>query len=235
MHSRSLSYSSDLPEPIRSRDTVAVPVKCTCGASPPDDARFCHKCGRPLYEIPSPEPAPPPEPDPVAQVLPSPAKTERDINFRNRAAVRAGLLAALICSLLIFFVPMPMYVSVVWAVLVLTGTGFASVWLYRRRTGEDLSVGKGARMGWMTGVFCFAFAAVMITFAILAISGDNEVSQTFREQIQAQGGSGIDPDEVLGMVLSPIGILFILLSFFFFFTVLPTVGGAMGAKVLEKE
>jgi len=210
-------------------------MNCTCGAKPPDDARFCHKCGRPLYEIPNLEPEPIPEPTPEPQVLPPPSAARRDINFRNRAAVRTGLLAALICSVLIFFIPMPMYVSVIWAVLVLTGSGFGAVWLYGRRTGEELSVGKGARMGWMTGVFCFVFAAVMITFAIVAISGDNEVSQAFREQIAAQGGPGVDTEEVLGMVLSPMGIFFILLSFFFFFTALPTVGGAMGAKVLEKE
>jgi hypothetical protein len=202
---------------------------------PPEDARFCHKCGRPLYEIPNLEPEPEPEPIAPPTVLPEPARLPKDINFRNRAAVRAGLMAALVCSLLIFFVPLPAFISIIWAVVVLTAAGFGAVWLYGRRTGEELSVKKGARMGWMTGVFCFLFAGVMIALAIFAISSNTEMSQAFRDQIAAQGGPGMDPEEVLEMVLSPIGILFIALSFFLFFTALPTVGGAMGAKVLEKE
>ncbi len=210
--------------------------KCTCGATPPEDAQFCHKCGRPLREIPNLEPESESQPEAELPLVALPESPPRppDINFRNRIAVRTGLMAALVCSLLIYL-PLPAYVSFVRFIVVLVAAGFGAVWLYGKRTGEELSVRKGARMGWMTGVFCFAPAAVITTVAILSISGDNEFSEAFRDQIAAQGAGGMDPEEALSIIVSPAGVVFMLVLLFLFFTALPTVGGAMGAKVLEKE
>ena len=208
-----------------------MPLRCTCGAQPPDDARFCHKCGRPLYEMDQgveeeTTAVVPPPPPPAGDALPV---SPREIGFRNRIAVRSGLFAAAVSSILTMVIPLG-------ALVVPVAAGFVSVWLYRRRTGEELSVGRGARMGWITGVFCFIFAAAMLTLSVATISGSAEARQAFREQAEAQSQwFGVDPDMMLKMFLSPAGIMAVLVLFFVLFTVLPMVGGAMGAKVLEKE
>ena len=40
--------------------------------------------------------------------------------------------------------------------------GFLAVFLYRRRTGQRLSVASGARLGWICGIFGFVIVAVML-------------------------------------------------------------------------
>src|SRR5579884_504964 len=77
--------------------TEIVPGYCTCGAKLPEDARFCHKCGKPqrdeplLAELAAP---PPPPPQPAAPPPPPP------ISFRNRAAVRSALLSGVLAVVL---------------------------------------------------------------------------------------------------------------------------------------
>ena len=63
-------------------------------------------------------------------------------------------------------IPFVNYGVLVW----LLGAGFVSVFFYKRRTGQRLSVRSGARMGWITGVMSFAILAVIMTFALLAIN-----------------------------------------------------------------
>lgn len=164
----------------------------------------------------------------------APPIEESAISLRNRAAVRAGLLAAVISSLLLL-VPMPLYVNIVWTLVVLVAGGFVAVWLYRRRTGQEVSGRNGAWLGWITGLFCFVFAAVLITMAILTIAGASEAADTFREQLEAQAAGGVDAQEAMDLLLSPAGVILILVFTFFVCTLLPTIGGVMGAKVLEKE
>lgn len=215
---------------------MGVPEFCTCGAHLPPAARFCHKCGKPQVELPVEE-------EPIPEIAPAvpvpPPSTAGEISFRNRVAVRVGLLAAAVTSLLIS-VPIPMYLNIVWVLVWLVGAGFLSVYLYRRRTGEELSVKKGARMGWITGVFCFVIATVFFTITLLVISNRGGLAQFYREQLSAQGtGAQVDLEQLLSVLESPAGvggiIFFSLLMMFVFFTLLPTLGGAMGAKVLERE
>jgi hypothetical protein len=167
----------------------------------------------------------------------SPPAGSGEISFRNRTAVRVGLLAAASASLLIS-VPIPMYLNILWMLVWLVASGFLAVYLYRRRTGEELSVRKGARMGWMTGIFCFVIATVFFTITVLAVSSKGGLAPFYREQLSAQAG-GAEVQQLLRVLESPTGlatvIFFSLLMLFFLFTLLPTLGGAMGAKVLQKE
>lgn len=217
------------------RETNHVPEFCTCGTQLPPDARFCHKCGKPQFDLPDAV-VEPPIMVPAA-VLPGPRQTA-EINFRNRTAVRVGLLAAAIASVCISL-PIPMRLNVVWMLGWLVGAGFLAVYLYGRRTGEVLSVQKGVRMGWITGVFCFVIATIFFTITIMAISNDGGLGDFYREQLTSQAGDEVNVQELLEVLESPSGlaaiILFSLLMLFLLFTLLPTLGGAMGAKVLQKE
>src|SRR5690349_13050214 len=107
-------------------------------------------CAKPQREedIPAPEPI---SFQPIAVPPPPPAVIP--VSFRNRIAVQIALMtasmAALLCWVFIFG-------FVIW----LPAAGFLAVYLYHRRTGQLLSTGGGARMGWLTGSFLFGITAL---------------------------------------------------------------------------
>jgi hypothetical protein len=208
-----------------------VPDFCTCGAQLPPDARFCHKCGKPQYDYPGlteETAAPAPPPLPVA-----PIQTPLEISFHNRLAVRIGFLAAL-TAVLLFMFPLPF--PLLRLLLAFLAAGFLAVFAYTRRTGQMLSIRSGARMGWITGIFSFTFVTILFTAAMVAISNEGGLMKFFRSQLPpndarteklAQALS--DPAGLAGMLVFSVIIMFIIL------TVLPVLGGALGAKVLAKE
>ena len=113
-----------------------MPEYCTCGAQLPPDARFCHKCGKPQREedlvveqqpiiVAPPPPSPPAEPPPIS--------------FRNATAVRVALASG-IPMFLVSAIAGPL------ALAVPVAGGFFAVYLYRRRTGERMTVLAGARL-----------------------------------------------------------------------------------------
>lgn len=208
-----------------------MPDFCTCGAQLPVDARFCHKCGKPQFDEPVVE----------AEVLPPPVSAPPppiEISFHNSAAVRAGFLAAILASLPIGL-PMPVALGLPWLLLWLFVSGFVGVWLYSRRTGQFPSVSGGARMGWITGVFCFAIATVFFTINVIAIANRTGLAAFYREQFGNRAAGDANIERLLDLLQSPAGLgIMLLISIvilFFLFTAIPTVGGAIGAKMLEKH
>jgi hypothetical protein len=225
-----------------SRDTGDVEGRCTCGAILPPDARFCHKCGKPQFEEPNLEEAVQDAPAPVVVPAAATQTGPADINFRNSVAVRACLMAAALVCLLIS-IPIPPPLNIIWQLVLALAGGFFSVFLYMRRTGEQLSVRRGAQLGWITGVFCFVFMILLITFALIAITSSPEVADAFRKSVGETGamfGSSDDAVRQIDSLLSSrsrlAGLVFFTLLFAFcVMTLVPAIGGALGAKVLEKE
>jgi len=221
------------------RYTVIVGEYCTCGVKLPPDARFCHKCGKPQYDEPLFHPSvqePEPEGAPAAAV-PAPVAGKGGINFHNSVAVRVGFMAAGIMTLLLAF-PIPSFLAAIWQLVLLPAGGFFSVYLYGRRTGEAISVRAGARMGWITGVFCFAIMTVFFTVSVIQIATHDGLPAFFREMVSQRGTPDLmnQFNEILNSPSGVAALLFgMLLVFFVMLTVLPVVGGALGAKVLAKE
>jgi hypothetical protein len=142
-----------------------VPLRCSCGAALPEDARFCHKCGAPQYEediarinavdeaveeTPAPAPVAPP-----AAVLPAPTR------FPNGQAVRVSIqvaaLSLLVAALLAVIAPplvVPLFVV----------AGFAAVRLYANRTREILKPIGAAVMGAMPWFWFFLLQAAGALF-----------------------------------------------------------------------
>jgi zinc-ribbon domain len=208
-----------------------VPEFCTCGAKLPEDARFCHKCGKPQREEPllveePPEPPPflpPPPLAPPPPVLPPP------IGFHNGPAVRVALL----CGVLAFLMSiisgqvLPAF-GLVW----LVAAGFLAVYLYYRRTGQKLTVMHGAHLGWISGIFGFAITAILLTLMVVALS-DPSVLAAMQEQLKASSRQA-DINQMIDTIRSPSGVLAALFTTFVLFTILPAAGGALGAKLLER-
>lgn len=218
-----------MPAPWHTR---RVPSRCTCGATLPDDALFCHRCGKPqreLLEVESePEPAPvipPPIPAPAV-----PASITAPIGFHNGPAVRIAMLAGTL-SIVVLMVTGQISILQVLMPLWLMAGGFFAVFLYRRRTGQSLSPLSGAHLGWLSGLFGFLIMTVILTLIALAMSEPSAVS-TLRSQWSGAGRSEADFNVMLDAFHNPIKIAAILSMILLLFSILPAFGGALGAKFL---
>lgn len=205
---------------------------CTCGAQLPPDARFCHKCGKPQGNY-----APAPEPEwSVRQeaALPVPEPTLLP-TFHNPVAVRVGLLAASLAALL-NLVPLLSYGFPIW----LFAAGFFAVYVFERRTGMLLTVKQGARMGWITGVLSFAISTIFFTLAMISLAGrSGGLAAMYRERLEGMSVPDQSVREAIEMLQSPVGLTVVIIGslafVFVMITLICTLGGALGAKVLDKS
>ncbi|HVT91436.1 MAG TPA: zinc ribbon domain-containing protein [Bryobacteraceae bacterium] len=210
-----------------------MPEYCSCGAPLPPDARFCHKCGKPQFEYPIPDTTPEVDP-PVAAALPA-AAAAIEISFRNKVAVRTGFVVAL-CAFVLILAPLPPPLSLLWFPLCAMLAGFSAAYLYRRRTGQRLGIENGARIGWITGVFEFVLMLTLFCVILISISNENGGLAGFLRQ---NGGKLPNAEQMIHSLDDPTtligGLLFALVLFFFMFTLLPMVGGALCGKVFDKD
>ena len=155
-------------------------LRCTCGAVLPEEARFCHKCGKPQYEedIARLSPAETASPTPVQGPLDVPGQQTpaAAIGFGNLRAVTVTIAVAAVALL-------PLALSMIAAPLglvVLCLAGYCGAHFYRKQTSQPLTVGGGAYLGVMTGIWLF------LVFAIsAAIVGIEVGSPAGREALKA--------------------------------------------------
>lgn len=200
---------------------------CTCGAELPPEARFCHKCGKPQREEVAVEP------EPLLQApKPTVAEAPPRIDFRNRLAVRVGLLAGLMANLVILL-PYLFLAFPLW----MLGAGFVGVQLYVRRSGAPLSVRGGARLGWISGVLGFAIFTVFFTINFLAAQSSGLF--TDRRRLSQMPFMQGNVDEVVSLMQDPTALaLHLVLTIavlFVLFAGLSMAGGALGARALRKS
>jgi hypothetical protein len=219
-------------------ETKAVPEFCSCGAKLPEDARFCHKCGRPVHEQPESRDLddallePPPPPPPLVAVGPLP------IDFHNGKALRAALFTA---SLIFFFstLPLPFAAALLWRVVILVAGGFVSVVFYQRWTGQALSLKNGARIGWITGIFAFVLTLLVLTMAMVAISSTGDLITVWSEQMRQSGANDPGVEQAVEVMKQPTSfallIVLVIVVLFGVTTILPSLGGILAARVLRKN
>lgn len=198
--------------------------RCTCGAVLPEDARFCHKCGKPQYEediarLAAQEPPPVPVETPKR---PSSAAAS-GISFRNSRAV----LISLVVATLAFFASL--LATMLWAPLfpiVLCAAGFIAARLYRSEAAAPLTPAGGARLGWMTGLWLFLIVALLCTIAAVYLSTPQgwDQAKTFWAQFPEMSKGMGDQHDVLTTLVMRLPFLFFLL------TLLPGLGGMLGAR-----
>ncbi|MDQ6700405.1 MAG: hypothetical protein M3Z36_09485 [Acidobacteriota bacterium] len=154
------------------------------------------------------------------------------MNFRNPLAVRISLMVASFAAML-DAMPFVDLLFVVWSV----GAGFLSVVLYRRRTGQTLTIRGGARMGWITGVLTFVIVTVLITITFAA-SGP-ALANAYREQLGRIAAQDPNYSQVSRLLESPYTlaafVLFSLLFMFFVFAGACMAGGALGARITRSD
>jgi hypothetical protein len=194
---------------------------CSCGAKLPEDALFCHKCGKPQRDLVEVEPEPAPLPTPVLPTAPVAPPRRAPVGFRNPIALRTALLSA-VCALLLGFLPLGLGCIV---------AGFLSVFLYRRQTRDLMDVASGIQLGWITGLVTFALEGIGVV--IFSASGNltKAVTEQARNWSFASDPAFQQSIQFLGTVP---GLLLLLVLVFIFVTALSIAGGALGAKLLGR-
>ncbi len=207
-----------------------MPDLCTCGAQLPPDARFCHKCGKPQRDEPILAAIEAEQnPVPVIDVPAPPPLEPAAISLRNGAAVKSALFAcgfALVLSVVLG----PMGLEL----LALISGGFFAVFLYRRNTGQPVSVLNGIRLGWISGIFVFTLVTIATTVTVFAIS-QPEVAAQLKDQMLKSSYPAEDVKAIFEGLQNPSGIGKNLLYGFVSSTILMGFGAAIGAKLLSRN
>lgn len=213
-------------------ETGFVAEFCTCGAELPPDARFCHKCGKPQRDEPLLDAMEaPPAPEPLFQ--PPAAAAPPEIGFRNGLAVRVALLSG---SLAFLASSLPFHSAL--KLLFLLGAGAFAVYLYRKRSGAQVEIRGGVKMGWITGLFCFLIFTVLFAFSFAAlsfVSGDGGMTAYMRENLRNMGMSDENIRQAMEVFESPVQVVGMLFWLFLTSTFIPALGGALGARLLNRH
>ncbi len=161
-----------------------------------------------------------------------------EINFSNGAAVRVALLVAAIAMVL--FVPLAGFsgMPILGIILPTLAAGVLSVWFYQRRTGANLTVLAGARMGWITGVFLFALFLILFTISVIPAIESGEM-QKIQEAALQGSFSETDMGRLKEIFENPVmlglSILLFMGIYFVGATTLSSLGGMLGAKLLGRN
>ena len=214
-------------------------MRCTCGADLPLDARFCHRCGKPQRDedIVRDQTAPTAPAFETQPAIREPSQSIPaaliDVSFSNKVALKIALLVAIMTILLRFLFGMGGPADILY--LVALGIGGAySVYLYKRRTGVELSTLNGARLGWFTGFFGFLIFAVFFAIAALAMT-DPAIVVDLKNQVKASGLPEESLSQLLDVLKSPSKLAATLALTFIMFTLAPTCGGALTARLLKSR
>jgi len=195
-----------------------TPERCTCGTVLVENARFCHRCGRPAHELTAAEqeelsPSPPPTPVVVVAAPPPPP-----ISFGNPIAVRIAFAMSFALTMT-EMLPIVNYLFFAWWLL----AGWGAVRLYRRITGISLSVAAGARLGFFTGLFTFLGMAVLFSLLMASSSSHELLDQMVKQDPRT--AEVVNNPAMLGSVL-----VMALVIVFAFVSGVCAAGGALGAK-----
>ena len=210
-----------------------MPDFCTCGAQLPPDARFCHKCGKPQREEPFYQTSEPAVAEPGPLPVLAPVAEPPEIGFHNSLALRVGLLVG---SLAFFTSSLPFHPAI--RLLFLLGAGVFAVYLYRRRSGRTVEIRGGVKMGWITGLFCFVIFTLLFTISFAALTlvvKDGGMTSYMREQLTTMGMSPDKIQQAMEIFESPVQIIGMLFWLFLTSTFVPALGGALGARLLNKR
>ncbi|MBV9406006.1 MAG: hypothetical protein JO211_11725 [Acidobacteriaceae bacterium] len=137
--------------------------------------------------------------------------------------VAAGTLLALIAISLLIPPLLP---------LVLCGAGFISARIYNGQAVQPLTAAGGARLGWMTGFWMFLAFAIMCAVTALAVNSPEiweQAKSVYAQLPQASKLANLSPHDFLMQLLVEVPL------FFFLVTLLPGLGGMLGAKLSRKR
>ena len=186
-------------------------------------------CARPLVE--HADEAEEPE-SPFVALSETVSPEPEPITASNPVVIRSCYTVAIVAALVSNLMPVLFFV---WY----PAAGFFSVYNYRRHTGVFARVPEGVRLGLTTGVMTFLVSLVLFALALLLAGEDAGLAEAMRDQIGQVSAPREAKEQMLEILQSPAAMsvaILVSLAMSFVATVLFSMaGGALGAKVLEKE
>ena len=193
----------------------------------PDDARFCHKCGKPQLEediarLSTFDKATAPVQGPLD--VPGSAANDKTapIGFNNFRAltITVGVAAVAIIPLALAMIILPL------GLVVLCAAGYFAAHFYRKQTMQPLSAGGGAYLGVMTGVWLFLVFAfcVFVVNSELNTEAGRELLKTSLARVPEAAKMLADPQQFLA------GLRQALVEMFFLTTISAALGGLLAAR-----
>jgi hypothetical protein len=208
-----------------------VEPRCTCGAVLPEDARFCHKCGKPQFEedLARLDAVQPVSAQPVVvTAAPSTDGRATGIGLNNMRAVLVTMAVAALALFVLYFAAL---IAPPLGLFVLCGAGFAAARFYKARTTEPLSPGGGAVLGVMTGFWLF-----LVVVVCAAITSVYVASPTGREFLRSAMPK---MPEVAKMLDDPhqfmMNLLLNLIPVFFIATISAAFGGMLAVRLSSRQ
>jgi uncharacterized protein involved in cysteine biosynthesis len=194
----------------------------------PEEARFCHKCGKPQFEediarLEAQEAALPVRPE--ASTTHSPAMR---IGFGN---LRAVLITMGVAAFSLVLLCAAAIVAPLFGPIILCAAGFAAAKVYKTRTVEPLSPGGCAFLGLMTGLWLFLVVAICaaITSVYIASPEGREIMKAAMPKMPEVAKMLDDPHRFL------ISILEGLVPMFFIATISAAFGGMLAARTSARR
>jgi small-conductance mechanosensitive channel len=213
-----------------------------CGQIVDEGVPFCVHCSAPQIRVVIAEPVVPPPAFaaatasqdsvalPASQTLPVLA-----LPMQWSEAFKPSALAALVASLLMMLGLNPF--------VAMFSVGFLAVVFFRqRRQGPTVKPGTGARLGALSGFFCFAITALLTALASTVSDFRTKIREQILENVEKWAGSRpADPQiqAALDQLKTPEGFItaLILASILFFVLsiLLASLGGALGGVILGRR
>jgi hypothetical protein len=210
-------------------------MQCTCGAQLPDDARFCHRCGKPQFEedlarIQAEEQraAAPPEP-------PTSVPQATKIDFGNKRALFVSIAVALF-TLVIFTTGSVLIPSALLILPLFCFAGFTASRWYIKQTGQLITPQGGARLGFMTALWAFLVVAIFSVVFAIFISNPEWREELISLLSSQQSAAAKQMSELLRDPRQSIIVLLGgLLVNFCLFTFPSMLGGMLGVRFSTKK
>ena len=203
-------------------------LRCTCGAYLPNDARFCHKCGKPQYEEDVARLAAENTPGPVQAPLDIPTTTKAPpIGFGNLRAVTITIAVAAIT-----LIPLSLaMIAPPLSLIVLAGAGYCAAYFYRKQTAQPLTPGGGAYLGVMTGLWLFVVFALCAAVVSVKVSSPTDLAVMKATLSRVPGAANMldDPHQFIVTIGESLVILF------FLSTLSAAFGGMLAARTLARR
>jgi len=156
-------------------------------------------------------------------------------NFEWPHGLRAALLAGFLSVILLVILQQAF-------ALAMLASGFLAVYFYRRKNPfSELTAGRGALLGALSGIFGSVFLGIACTFLIFAVRSGGEARTAVMDTFQKQLASNPDPQAVKiletvktpdGFTLFMIAIIFVM---FILFLILSSLAGAIAAALLRRR
>ena len=78
--------------------------------------------------------------------------------------------------------------------------------IYRRRTGQFLTVDSGLRMGWITGLLGSTITSVVFTVSVVPLIRGGGIASLYEEQFRKMYGNDPNVQQALKILENPSGL-----------------------------